>query len=109
MSVAARDVRAEGAEQAMKKDRTEAMQKVIEELVEEQLEAYGHLLSPADRKLAREMLADVLATHSVTADLIELIVPAPVVEHSDEVEKEESADADEKDDKDEAAAGGTSS
>ncbi len=95
----------------MNKDRAQARNELIEELIEEQMDALGHLLSPQDRHLARSMLADILATHPTTADLLDQIVVAPVVDRSDKIAKETgvAADADADADTDGEEAGGASS
>lgn len=79
-------------EDALNDERARAQELVIDEAVADALEAFQHLLTPGDRDLAKQIASDILATHPVTADLLDIIVPAATLEHSDKLAKDASDD-----------------
>ncbi len=81
-------------------ERQDVEQQVLSELVSEAMKPYERLFTERGRAVMRELLEDAFATHPVTAELLEQLLPPKVVQQSGKVGKEDAAALDDQGDGD---------
>ncbi|RLB55032.1 MAG: hypothetical protein DRI90_19755 [Deltaproteobacteria bacterium] len=78
--------------------RQDVEQQVLSELVSEAMEPFERLFTEQGRAVMHELLEDAFATHPVTAELLEQLLPAKVVQQSGKLGKEDAGALDDQGD-----------
>ena len=63
----------------------------LEEALDSALAPYRDVLSPEELERFRDILREELATHVVSATLLKQLAPPPVVQHSDDLVRDDGA------------------